>query len=836
MNLFNLTAMLTMNDSDFSERVERASNKMAQMGNKAKSVGASIDKFIKGALVAGGGALATFTALGVKNNAMLEQSKVAWGTLLGTQREAEDMLNRIAKFAATTPFSKMGVDTMAKQLHNAGFRGQEVFDQLTKIGDMGSAFGVQEESLSEMVRQYSQVQQAGVAYTEDLNILQDRGIPIYKALSETLGIAVADVKKLTSEGKVSAEVYNQALDSIAESTKGAMEAQSQTFNGLMSTVKDNITAIIMKASEPIFDKFKEGLESVAGIVEKVDFAVDIFLGSLDEGMSKSDAFFNAIEGAFGEEVAKKVQFLGDMVYYAVGALGAFRLALLGVQIATTVAGFFTKLTEAIALYRGGMTLATAVQTAFNLSVGLIPILIALAVSAVVVFAMIVIKNWDSIKAKTIELWTSFKNFVTNLKNSFVDKIKQIVESVVQYFKELPGRIKSALESFKNAVSDKMNQIKTSVVQYLKDIPKKVGEVFENAKKNIQNKLQEWGAVLTNFFTQTVPNAFSKMWEFINNIPYMIGFALSYAVSSVVKFIMDIWTYLSTAIPQLIESVGQWFAELPGKIWTWLVETKNKFVTWTTELSVKAQESFSALINSIVTWFSELPGKIWTWLVETKNKFVTWTTELSIKAQEAFSSLISSIVTWFSELPGKIWAWLVEAKNKFVTWTTELSQKAQEGMRNVVNTVVNTAKEIPGKMLEIGKWAVEGLWNGITSMGSWIKDKVKGFFNGIVDGVKAVFDTHSPSKVFEEIGVWNVQGLEVGMSKEIPKAERLVNTEMARVIPDKAEARGRMGGLQQGENGNNINITMNYTGKVQNEIELERKFRNDFRRLALEGMI
>jgi tape measure domain-containing protein len=36
----------------------------------------------------------------------------------------------------------------------------------------------------------SQVVQAGVAYTEDLNILQDRGVPIYKAIADQLGVDV----------------------------------------------------------------------------------------------------------------------------------------------------------------------------------------------------------------------------------------------------------------------------------------------------------------------------------------------------------------------------------------------------------------------------------------------------------------------------------------------------------------------------------------------------------------------------------------------------------------------------------------------------------------------
>ena len=110
---------------------------------------------------------------GIDYNATLETSSIKWETLLGTQEKANKMLKDIEKFAATTPFEKMGVEAMATQLHNAGFEGQSLFDQLTKFGDLSGAFGIQADSLQEMVRQYAQVKQAGVAYTEDLNILQD---------------------------------------------------------------------------------------------------------------------------------------------------------------------------------------------------------------------------------------------------------------------------------------------------------------------------------------------------------------------------------------------------------------------------------------------------------------------------------------------------------------------------------------------------------------------------------------------------------------------------------------------------------------------------------------
>ncbi len=55
------------------------------------------------------------------------------------------------------------------------------------------------------------------------------------------------------------------------------------------------------------------------------------------------------------------------------------------------------------------------------------------------------------------------------------------------------------------------------------------------------------------------------------------------------------------------------------------------------------------------------------------------------------------------------------------------------------------------MLDIGGNVVKGIWDGISSMANWIKEKVTGFFGGIVDGVKDLLGIHSPSTVFADIG-------------------------------------------------------------------------------------
>lgn len=83
-----------------------------------------------------------------------------------------------------------------------------------------------------------------------------------------------------------------------------------------------------------------------------------------------------------------------------------------------------------------------------------------------------------------------------------------------------------------------------------------------------------------------------------------------------------------------------------------------------------------------------------------------------------------------------------------------------------------------KILDIGKNIVSGVWQGIQNMGSWIREKVSGFFGGIVDSVKGVLGIQSPSKVFAGIGGYMAEGLGEGFGREMSGVQRQIDRSMA----------------------------------------------------------
>lgn len=295
------------------------------------------------------------------------------------------------------------------------------------------------------------------------------------------------------------------------------------------------------------------------------------------------------------------------------------------------------------------------------------------------------------------------------------------------------------------------------------------EGFRNAVISAWNAIKGAFETVINaivgFFTETIPNAWNSFITGIENLGQTIWNTLVNAWNSIVAFFTE-------TIPAWIQSIITWFQQLPynlgllvGQMVGHLIQFGVNAWNWvTTELP--------KIILGIVQWFMELPGRIWNWLLETVVKINQWGVEMWNKATTAVSNMINSVVNWFKELPGRIWNWLVETVVKVNQWGIDMINKGKQAASDLVTNIVDTIKNLPSKMLEIGKNIVQGIWNGITGMVSWLKDKISGFLGGIVDGVKGVLGIHSPSKVFnKEVGRFMAMGIGEGFEDNLDKVYR-----------------------------------------------------------------
>lgn len=101
----------------------------------------------------------------------------------------------------------------------------------------------------------------------------------------------------------------------------------------------------------------------------------------------------------------------------------------------------------------------------------------------------------------------------------------------------------------------------------------------------------------------------------------------------------------------------------------------------------------------------------------------------------------------------------------------------EACFKIVGKIVDGIRSLKERIQSIGKDIVLGIWQGISSMVSWFTDKVKGFFSGIVNGVKNTLGIHSPSTVFAGIGENMGKGLGVGFESSMEDVRRQMQAAM-----------------------------------------------------------
>ena len=520
--LQDLKVKISLDNSQFQSGINNIEKQTSSLGSSMKKLGGVIaGAFATKAVLDFGKKVAS---VGMEYNALKETSQTTWTTLLGSQEEAIAQLERIEQFAAKTPFSQMGVDQMAKYLHNAGYEGEAVFDQLTKIGNMGSAFGVQEDALVEMTRQFSQVQQAGVAYTEDLNILADRGIPIYQALAEATGSTVAEVKKMASEGQITAEVYNAAIDSMAATTQGAMDAQSQTFSGMMSTLQDNLTKLAGLLTEQLFN-------AVKGVLDVFLPLIEAFVQAYAQSGSLSEAFASVLGPAL-EEMGIKVDglklvwetftnFLNDVYNSMIAPLfDGFR------EMVGDTAQEFGKNSDSI------MNIFENVGDFLS-----------------DIWESVIKPVWDAFMEVLFTLWGVFNDNLTNIMN-YADNV----------FKN----IKSFWDNILKPVWEK-------VMEYVG----KVWEVFKEYMPEIQRVVDEVFGMINYFWETALRPAFEAIGSFLQNVLFPVfDTVFNYLILPVVETVFDtiisLWdNSLKPIFQGIIDFLGGVFTGDWERIWNGL---------------------------------------------------------------------------------------------------------------------------------------------------------------------------------------------------------------------------------------------------------------------------
>lgn len=377
--------------------------------------------------------------------------------------------------------------------------------------------------------------------------------------------------------------------------------------------------------------------------------------------------------------------------------------------------------------------------------------------------------------------TAGKNVLKGL-GEIVPRLLQTLPEVGKLIQEnlvnsLSGdSMQKIVEAGKNAVMSLIDGMLASVPTIIPVALNFVKLIADTVITNVPTLIQKGYELLSNLvdgFVKAIPEALPKILDFVQGIGDKLAEAAPILIQKGFELLQKLVEGIITAVPILISRV-------PEIISTFANIINDNFPTILMKGAQLLGQLVLGLIQSIPTLIANIP-KIISAIVDTLMAF-QW---LNL-GRGIIKFLGDGIGAMKDFVVKKGFEILIGLKNTLMNLPSTLAnigRTAVSGLGNaisagiswvknaagnIVSAIVNIIKSIPGGMLSIGKDIVKGLWNGISDMTGWVIDKIQGFGESVLGGIKDFFGIHSPSRVMrDEVGKYMAQGVGVGFEKNIP---------------------------------------------------------------------
>lgn len=291
-------------------------------------------------------------------------------------------------------------------------------------------------------------------------------------------------------------------------------------------------------------------------------------------------------------------------------------------------------------------------------------------------------------------------------------------------------------------------------------------------------------------------------DFVDSLINTINIAIPQIVALLPKIVSGIGSVLTALVPALQKALP---VLIPALI-TAVVSLINALIAAFPSIIQVLLQAMPLLIDGFIKLFlallKALP-EIITMIVEALPKIIdaivggltspAALTEIIMGAIQLFLAIVKAIPKIIGALiaalptilfnivktitsPKFIGAVLGGAKDLFLAIVSAVPQ-VLGSIGSAIGKIFNKIKEVlaPSKLIEVGKNLIKGLWDGISNMAGWIGDKIKGFSDGVLNGIKDFFGIHSPSTVFAEIGHNLDRGLAQGIEGSAGLVSKSVNS-------------------------------------------------------------
>lgn len=286
--------------------------------------------------------------------------------------------------------------------------------------------------------------------------------------------------------------------------------------------------------------------------------------------------------------------------------------------------------------------------------------------------------------------------------------------------------------------------------------------LSSAWQSVVSFVTSLGQNIANFFTQTIPNAIQSVIQWFQQLPSAIGTALSNLITSIGTWAVSFGQSALQAGQQFVSNIANFLTNLPATIAYWLAYGITFVVLWAAQLGSQAISAGQQFLTNLGTFFVQLPGNIWNWLTSTVASVASWAAQMGANALSAGSQFLSNVGTFISQLPSNVGSWLSGAISAAASFVGQMASNAVNAGSRFLSSIGSYISQVPGRISAGLSGAISAVGSFASSMASGALRAGQQFLSNLVNTLASI-----PGRMVS-IGSQIVHGIISGITGSIGK--------------------------------------------------------------------
>lgn len=189
-----------------------------------------------------------------------EQTQIAFAQRFGSDEAATEYLEKTKLMAQETNYSFDEITGYSKSLLNS-YKPDEVFGILNTLSDASAGLDLGNADINMFISGLSRMRTTGKATQEYLNYFSERGVDVYKALGDDIGVDKSKISDMVTKGQISGDTAAQAiLDYINKTYGGLSQKLATTYDAMVDNLQDTQAEVDAAMGRGYMEERKQGIQ------------------------------------------------------------------------------------------------------------------------------------------------------------------------------------------------------------------------------------------------------------------------------------------------------------------------------------------------------------------------------------------------------------------------------------------------------------------------------------------------------------------------------------------------------------------------------------------------